>query len=256
MQIISFYIKDINLAGLKLKEIERRAFCGLEHLTTLFLHENELRGPPELLPVGGTLEKLVLSKNMISSFPPRYFSGFKELRTIKLDNNFLSILPNIGFVGRSLRTFNVFKNQIKSLDSLLKQRDLLVLRMFQGSGNNIRKLDVKIFGKVPKIKYFYFGENKLRHLDDFRPHLVNWNSTCHMPVFMDANPWNCGPGLAWMLELKRIKRLSEARMFCHSPACRNGRHIFLLSLYHYKGAKCQWCQFIYHSTVYITAYQS
>ena len=254
--IISFYFKEINLAGLKLKEIALRAFCGLEHLTTLFLHKNELRGPPELLPVKGTLETLVLSNNRISSFPPRYFYGFKELRAIKLDKNFLSILPNIGFVGQSLRTFNVFKNQIESLDSLLIQRDLLVLGMFQASRNNIKTLDVKIFGRTPIITYFSFAKNKLQHLDDFRPHLLNWNSTLRMPVLMDYNPWNCGPGLAWMLELKGIKGVTEAHMFCHSPACRSGRNILLLSLYHHTGVSCQWCLFIWHSTVYLTVYES
>ena len=236
--IFSFYFQDINLADLKLKEIQPRAFCGLDRLTNLRLHRNELRGPPELLPVKGTLKILILSNNRISSFPSQYFVGFRELQVLKINNNFLGSLPNIGFVGSSLKIFNAFKNQINSLDSLLTQRDLLVLRTFHGSRNNIKTLDVKIFSKVPKVTYFAFAKNKLRHLDDFRPHLLNWNSTLRMPVLMDANPWDCGPGLAWMLELKGIKGVSEAELFCHSPACRNGRDILFLSLYHCTSVEC------------------
>ena len=223
------------LANLMLKEVQPRAFCGLEYLVELHLSKNELRGPPELLPVRRTLKTLELSHNKISCFPPLYFSGFKELRVLEIKDNFLSTIPNLGFVGASLRSFIAYRNQIESLDSLLQQDDLRELRMLNVALNNIKTLNVKIFSKVPKVAYFELMENKLRHLDDFRPYLVNWNSTLSMPVSLIANPWDCGPRLAWMLELKGIKGVPKAQLFCHSPACRNGSNIFILSLYHYSG---------------------
>ena len=230
-KIFSYHFQSINLDKSKLKEMQLRAFCGLEDLTNLYLRGNELREPPELLPVKATLEILVLSNNKISIIPSFYFSGFKKLRSLEIDKNFLRNLPNIGIVGSSLMSLIASKNRIESLDPLLKQRDLLVLQMFHGSRNKIKTLDVKIFNKVPKVTYFDIANNKLRHLDDFRPHLVNWNSTIRMPVSLGLNPWNCGPDLAWMLELEGIKGVPEAHMLCDSPTCRNGRNIFLLSLY-------------------------
>ena len=231
--IASYHFQNINLGRLKLKEIQPRAFCGLEDLSNLYLRDNELREPPELLPVKATLEVLVLSNNKISIIPSFYFSGFKKLRSLEIDENFLSNLPNIGVVGSSLMSLSASKNRIESLDPLLKQRDLLVLQMFNGSRNNMKALDVKIFNKVPNVTHFDLTNNKLRHLDDFRPYLVNWNSTLRLPVSIGFNPWNCGPDLAWMLELEGIKGIPEAHMFCHSPKCRNGRNIFVLSLYDY-----------------------
>ena len=81
---------------------EVTSFPSLLYVDTLDLTQNILNSFPDLSPIKGVLQRLILNFNYITTVPAAMLDGFAVLRELKLNKNYVSSIPDVNIPMESL----------------------------------------------------------------------------------------------------------------------------------------------------------
>ena len=198
-----------------LEHIDAGAFCNLRNISTLNLDGNRLRSPPELCALKCCLVTLLLADNKISILGKDYFEGYTKLKRLHLGHNGLVQLPDLHWIQNSLTHILADNNKIKSFD-MFKTRGVFDVLYYISMGMNyIHTFNVTILRHMPNLRTFILNNNKLTHIDDFRPYYKK-------VIRLTDNHWHCGMALSWM---GKDDMEFEHDLTCETPACLKGTPI-------------------------------
>ena len=186
------------------------------------LDYHNLSRVPELTPVKMTLRKLLLSENQLVKFPNDYFEGFMQLERLEVAGNRLVAIPSLGWVTSTLKDLFMEQNHIISIDGINTQMPFQKLANLYLQENYIHEFDVQILNKMPFVKYIFLGENRLRHLDDYRSFVP------HAEIQFHSNPFHCDTRTAWISTTVMMFTLKPT---CATPWCLKGRNMLRMSKY-------------------------
>jgi len=108
-------LREINLAGNRLKSLPEGVFNGLTSLQVLRLDHNQLTSLSAGVFNGLSLQTLGLHNNKLTTLPEGVFSGLTSLKELWLDHNDLAGLSAGVFNGLSLQTLGLHNNKLTTL---------------------------------------------------------------------------------------------------------------------------------------------
>ena len=214
-QEISFHLASIS-------EAQSGAFCGLKSLRILKLDYPRLNRVPELTPVKLTLRELYLSNNQLETFPNNYFEGFVQLGRLEVAHNHLAAVPSLEWLTSTLKILTLGYNSIISLDGISTQVPFKKLAILDLNENEIHEFDIQILSKMPTLKSIFLGQNRMRHLDDYRPFFP------HPEIQLYGNPFHCDTKIAW---ISTTVNTFSNQPTCATPWCLRGRIMRRMSEY-------------------------
>ena len=217
--------QEMSLRFTGLREVHSGSFCGLKKLQILKLGYNKLHTAPEISPVKPTLHKLYLSENQLVRFPNDYFKGFLQLRVLDVTANLLVAAPPISWLTSTLEVLSLESNCITSVAGIYSKKTFQRLAGLFLENNEINEIDIRVLSKMPKLKYLRLDANRIRHIDDYRPHLARTR------INLALNPFHCDIKMAWMSTVGMNK---VSKPTCETPWCIKGKLIPGMSKYLYK----------------------
>ncbi|XP_076310977.1 uncharacterized protein LOC143225437 [Tachypleus tridentatus] len=154
------YIKESSLGTLK-----KNSFSHKEHLRTIILERNEIRGLVKHsisnLPV---LTKLSLSENHIQELKKGSFYNLPRLTFLFLDRNNITWIEDNTFVHlRNLSELELWNNRISHL-SQNSLSGLLSLRRLDLYKNNLAVLENDIFSGTPRLQELDLKHNRISEI--------------------------------------------------------------------------------------------
>ena len=91
-----------------------------------------------------------------------------QLDRLDVARNRLVTIPLLGWVTSTLKRLFLEHNHIISVDGINTQMRFQKLASLHLHENYIHEFDVHILSKMPFVEYISLGDNRLRHLDDYR----------------------------------------------------------------------------------------
>ncbi|XP_053560671.1 fibromodulin [Bombina bombina] len=165
-------LRELHLSSNQISRVPSNALEGLENLTALYLHENQipdvggaLRGLkslvhldlsnnqlnklPEKLP--DTLEQLYLEYNQLSTVPSEYFKAYPKLQYVRISHNRLTNegVPGTTFNTSSIVELDLSYNQLHRIPTVSTSLQHLYLQ-----GNQIAEFSVSSFCSFVDITSF------------------------------------------------------------------------------------------------------
>ncbi|KAE8623436.1 hypothetical protein XENTR_v10005604 [Xenopus tropicalis] len=165
-------LHEIHLSSNQISRFPSNSFEGLENLTALYLHENQiqevgnalkglkslvhldisnnqLRKLPDSLP--GSLEQMYMEYNQLSNVPNEYFKSYPRLQYVRISHNRLT---NDGIQGNTFNTSSLVEldlsfNQLNRIPPVNTNLQHLYLQ-----GNKIEEFSVKSFCTFVDITSF------------------------------------------------------------------------------------------------------
>ncbi|KAM4795431.1 fibromodulin [Rhinophrynus dorsalis] len=156
-------LRELYLSFNQINRIPANTLEGLENLTALYLHDNQiqevggtlkglkslvhldlsnnqLRRLPDSLP--DSLEQVYLEYNQLSSVPPEYFKAYPKLQYVRISHNRLTNdgVPGATFNTSSLVELDLSYNQLHRIPPVNTNLQHLYLQ-----GNQIAEFSVKSF---------------------------------------------------------------------------------------------------------------
>ncbi|XP_078500819.1 fibromodulin [Lissotriton helveticus] len=165
-------LRELHLSYNQLQRIPNNALEGLENLTAIHLHKNQiqdvaaafkglkslifldlsnnnLRRVPDSLP--DTIEQLYLEYNNINTIPVEYFKNFKNLQYLRISHNYLTNdgIPSNTFNTSSLLELDLSHNRLQRIPPVNTN-----LEHFYLQGNQIQEFSVGSFCSFVDITNF------------------------------------------------------------------------------------------------------
>ncbi|KAG8451048.1 hypothetical protein GDO86_003362 [Hymenochirus boettgeri] len=165
-------LKELHLSSNQISRVQSNSLEGLENLTALYLHENQiqdvggtlkglkslvhldisnnhLRKLPDSLP--NSLEQIYLEYNHLSNVPVEYFKTYPNLQYVRISHNRLTNdgIPGNTFNTSSLVELDLSFNQLNRIPPVNTNLQHLYLQ-----GNRIEEFSVKSFCTLVDISTF------------------------------------------------------------------------------------------------------
>ena len=217
--------QEMSLRFTELREVHSGSFCGLEKLQILKLGCNKLHRAPEISPVKPTFHKLYLSENQLVRFPNDYFKGFLQLRVLDVTANLLVAAPPISWLTSTREILSFESNCITSVAGIYSKTPFQRLSGLFLENNEINEIDNRILRKMSKLEYLRLDTNRIRHKDDYRPHLA------YTRINLALNPFHCDIKMDWMSTVGMNKVIKPTY---ETPWCIKGKVMPGMRKYLYK----------------------
>ncbi len=209
-------LEILDLGNMRLHNLSRDAFFGLDHIRELSLDHNnlDLDHLEALTDLTNSLQTLNLQNNNIASLTKTYyygnvsivehvFSNFSNLVTLQLSYNAITTLPQSFLVMLpQLESFNISHNRLRSIDDMSKDFDSVtaldfhLLRIIDVSFNAIATIDWVSLSTLAHLVELRLDHNLLTELvpNSFRNmhHLhsvyISYNPLIYIPrdCFIDC----------------------------------------------------------------------
>ena len=216
LQLLS--VRELDMSGCRLSEIEDGAFDPLSSLTKLTLINNLLSAVPGRL---ATVVSLEVGQNRFKNIPGNSFDGYAKLESLRLNFNFNLELDNNSFRGleQMLKELDLsycgfHRPPIQSLQRLTSLHKLIfennkftTLRRgaFRGisatyldlSYNDLKKIDHDAFKNIGFSLTVDLASTLLQNLD----FVLDYNRTKFFIIFLNGTIINCNCNIIRVLDL-------------------------------------------------------
>mmetsp|Transcript_5191 Transcript_5191/g.10127 ORF Transcript_5191/g.10127 Transcript_5191/m.10127 type:complete len:412 (-) Transcript_5191:199-1434(-) len=156
-------LKTLKIAENAITSLGDVEFKGLDNLSTLDFHENQVEELPESIGLLTKMETLVFARNNVKGLPES-LQKMTDLKLFHASHNLIeAIPPNILLAFKNLESMDFSANRLRMIPSTIKGcKSLCFLDV---SHNRLRALPAEL-GSLPHLHTIYARGNKLRGLPD------------------------------------------------------------------------------------------
>ena len=209
---------------------------GLRNLRILSISSFELRVPPSLKSICGTLTRLILRRCDISKIPNSYFDNCKVLEDVTISRSKITGLPRMNAIHGQLKFLNLEANEIVDIRHLYSGI-FPKLRRLELQRNRIISIEAHLL-VLPVVENVTLTRNRLVEMPDLTQ--STWGNELPENKYVnvrigDGNPWHCSARMLWVIDFNflvnttdqqhRFKVVDLERMVCQTPADMTGKII-------------------------------
>lgn len=218
------YVADsltvLDLSYNPIQNIKPEFLSRLVNLERLYLENTRLAVVPDfsLMPIPNAMKELHLSRNQITTFPPRVLKTLSHLTELFLAHNQLESVPQSSLTGLSaLDSLDLSHNRLSHLpDVRAVQYSLTFLDVSHNDLSRLAESDLPgLVSLMNKLDYLVVKDAHLRTIGDMRS-VVHPESDLHLDMSGNNN-LVCDCRVAWLKQSNIAKDLKPDSRPCGEP---------------------------------------